>query len=141
MIEIILLIVIISLWCNGLFLITGKDNDLTFSFIGIWYDKLLLKRRDKFSKKVFNIAYNPHTPEYTEAMERHENKKHNYIHRYTWITNPLFSCITCMSSFWTFVWYSILRTYTLDSYYEIPLIILSCAFLNTLLFHIYERNR
>lgn len=54
------------------------------------------------------------------------------------LTKPIFSCITCMSSFWT-LFYKLAFVGSIDIY-VIPTIF-SVAFLNTLIWHVYSYLR
>ena len=65
--------------------------------------------------------------------------EYNYIHKYTWIINPLFGCITCMASVYGIAMYSIFMTYSLSTIYELPIVIISSAALNHVIFNMVRK--
>ena len=58
--------------------------------------------------------------------------------KWFFITKPIFSCVTCMASFWT-LFYELAFVGSIDIY-VIPTIF-SVAFLNTLIWHVYSYLR
>lgn len=49
------------------------------------------------------------------------------------IYKPILGCVTCMASVWGVIIYSLLNDYTIASIYTLPMIILACSALNTLI--------
>ncbi len=98
MIELLTLIILISLFCNGLFYLTTEEG-MPLKFIDRWIDKRL------------------------------DNKLLIFIY------SPILGCITCMSSVWGTLLYWHFIGFTTESYYELPIVVISSAYLNTLMFN------
>lgn len=53
---------------------------------------------------------------------------------------PFWGCPPCMASLWGIVVYSVFSTYTLNSFYELPILILCSSGLNFIIFNNYIKK-
>lgn len=127
LLDILSTIIIVSLFCNGLFLITKKENKLILAFLDRWIDYFLNKRRESLRNKLKKTLSDL---EYKKFMI--DGKEDKYVYRWIWLINPVFGCITCMSSVWGFLicWHF----HPAINLIELTIIIICSAFLNNLLY-------
>jgi len=52
------------------------------------------------------------------------------------ILKPVYSCIYCMSSLYSIILYSIFMNYSLNSFYELPIMILAVCGLNGVIYNL-----
>ncbi len=124
MIELLTLIILISLFCNGLFYITTEEG-MPLKWLDKWIDKTIKKRGEKRDLTIDKSW--PHA-EQERAIKR-------YAHRWLFLYSPILGCITCMSSVWGTLLYWHFIGFTTESYYELPIVVISSAYLNTLMFN------
>jgi hypothetical protein len=55
--------------------------------------------------------------------------------------SPILGCVTCMSSLWGTLGYWYYVGFTMESFIELPITIIICAFLNTLIYEIFRYFR
>ncbi len=123
MIELLTLIILVSLFSNGLFYITTTEG-MPLYWLDQWVEKKL-KDRERY---------------YIENYRKPDDglpasKIKDYAHRWIFIYSPILGCITCMSSVWGALFYWLFIGFSYQSYYELPIVILSSAYLNTLMFN------
>ena len=56
------------------------------------------------------------------------------------IWKPFWGCPTCMASFWGIVSYSIFFTYSLNTLWQLPLLIVSVSCLNFIIFNTFVKK-
>ncbi len=123
MIELLTLIILISLFCNGLFYITTTDG-MPLKWVDNWVDKAIKIRAENYAP-----------PDLSTHPTEIDIQTKRYAHRWLFLYSPILGCITCMSSVWGILFYWAFIGFTTNSYYELPIVILSCAYLNTLMFN------
>ena len=113
MIGLLILIVLISLFCNGIYLLFNFGN--VFDFVRLWYISICggIQRSDG------NIIWN----------------KNSIL---VFIYKPLFGCITCMASIWGTIVYFTLGAIVHQPIILYPITIVCCACMNLLINRIYE---
>ena len=119
LLDILLTIVIISLYCNGVYYLVNKQYGNLLSFIDEWYEKGRKRKHDKIKAryKAEGIEGIPHPPKYYDS-----------------IIKPIWGCIYCMPSFWTLVIYPLLHNVNMKSAIEIPIIMICCIAMNVLIY-------
>ena len=120
MIGVLINIVLISLFCNGIYLLFNFGN--VFDFIRLWYLSLCggIQRNDG------RITYT------IDANDRVYHPIKIFFYK------PLFGCITCMASIWGSVGYLILSQVITQHIIIYPITIVCCACMNLLINRIYE---
>lgn len=122
MIELLTLIILVSLFCNGLFYITTEEG-MPLKWLDTKITWMLRIRETIYKQKHPKINYDT------------SNAAYKYSHRWLFLYSPILGCITCMSSIWGTLFYWLFIGFSSQSYYELPLVILSSAYLNTLMFN------
>ncbi len=119
-IKFLFVIILISLFCNGIYLLFNFGN--VFDFIRRWYIDIAggIQNNSGAINWTMNIGGTP----------VHKNKIFLY--------KPLFGCITCMSSIWGSIAYWTIMPFTLYSLTMYPMIIVCSACVNLLINRLYE---
>jgi len=117
MIGLLILIVLISLFCNGIYLLFNFGNVL---------DPARLWIIDKLGG--INMSDG-------RVMFRNDN---NFKYKCSFFYKPLFGCITCMSSIWGSIAYFTLTFLTPQPIVLYPVIIICCSCMNLLINRLYE---
>ena len=107
------LIIIISLFCNGLHIITREGQ--IFYGLRTFIEDLLFT---KLAAKIPVTAWYKDLP--------------------TFIYKPLMGCIKCMASFWGIVISLIVLYLNINLLWQIPIICISASALNAIFYQLYE---
>ena len=107
------LIIIISLYCNGLHIIT-REGQLFYPLRTFIEDLLFVKLAGAI----------PATAWYKQLP--------------TFVYKPLMGCIKCMASFWGIVISLTVLNLNLNLLWQIPLICISASALNAVIYQLYE---
>ncbi len=120
MIKHLVLIVIISLFCNGIYLLFNFGN--VFDFIRLWYVSICggIARSDGY------VAW---------SMDSNGKLDHPIK---IFFYKPLFGCITCMASVWGSIVYFTLNSLITQPIILYPITIVCCACMNLLINRLYE---
>lgn len=108
--ETLATIVLISLVCNGLYLVTSEGYLLYF--VREWLDKKLIKSRK------------------TEGGILIQEEE------ISWLYYPLLYCIVCMASFYSLIWFLLFENLTLANYLRLPFVMAGVSFLNLFLWNL-----
>ena len=91
-------IIIISLFVNGLQIVTSKG--MLLGFVKDWLDKRLLIRTFE---------------------------KSGYVEKPKWIYKPLLYCVRCMPSLWGCIIVALWGGYSMDLIWQLPVILISAS--------------
>lgn len=107
-------ILIISLFCNGWYLVTRQG--MALCFIHKFYLRLSNGVIKDDGEVVWMLCHKP-------ILKT--------------IYKPLFGCVTCMSSIWGSLAYFVLNNFTISWIY--PVVIIACACMNVLIYRLMEK--
>lgn len=132
--NILLEMLLISLWCVGWFLLFNKDYKLLFWRIDCWYDCLCENRLQKTTRQ--------------EGFKGVSSYKKAVANSRRWdiLVNPLWGCISCLASLHTILWKTILNWESItlwwyvDNWAELLITIVGCIALNNVIYKLIKQR-
>lgn len=134
MIEILLVILFIGLFCNGVKIITEADSGHILSFLGKWYDNLVIRR----TKSYFDRFGLDKAKVYKNGKKKppwNIDTQHSYAHRFAPLFNPIFGCVGCMAGLWGSVIFHIRIGITIDTLPTLLFVVVASVAVNIFIYN------